>query len=131
MTRPTLRLAQLFAAFTPRGARTIVRLRLATKEKAVDAAGGHADAPKRQPLRHRIEAAGLRTASWAIPKLSRDVAMGVGRVLGRLGYLLLRYERRVACANLDIVFGDAMARREKRRIVRASFQNIGCNLAGL
>jgi KDO2-lipid IV(A) lauroyltransferase len=93
--------------------------------------GGDAQTPPRKPFRYRLEAAGLRAASTLIPLLSRDVAMGLGRVLGRLAYLLLREDRRVAFANLDIVFGDTKSLREKRRIARRAFQNLTCNLVGL
>jgi len=114
------------APFTARPARTIFRARLSTKADA-----GDAQTPPRQPFRYRLEAAGLRAASTLVPLLSRDVAMGVGRVLGRLAFLLLREDRRVAFANLDIAFGDTKSLREKRRIARRSFQNLTCNLVGL
>jgi Kdo2-lipid IVA lauroyltransferase/acyltransferase len=99
---------------------------LSTKDRAGDEPN-----PPRQPFRYRLEAAGLRAATVLVPLLPRDVAMGLGRVLGRLAYLLLREDRRVAYANLDIVFGDTKSRREKRRIARRSFQNLTCNLVGL
>ena len=73
----------------------------------------------------------MRLAEATVPKLSRNAAMGVGRVLGDLAYLLLRHDRRVALANLDLVFGDGKSRREKRRIARGTFQNLACNLVGL
>ena len=65
------------------------------------------------------------------PILPRPVAMIIGRALGLLAYVLLPHDRRVAYANLDIVLGDTISRREKRRIVRGTFQNAGCNMAGL
>jgi len=101
---------------------------LATKDTAPDTG---TNPPERQPLRYRLEAAGLRLAEATVPKLSRNAAMGVGRFLGSLAYLLLRYDRQVALANLDLVFGDTKSRREKRRIARGTFQNLACNLVGL
>ena len=51
--------------------------------------------------------------------------------MGWLAYAVLREDRRVAHANLDLAFGDAMPRRRKRRIVQGVFQNLGCNAVGL
>lgn len=82
-------------------------------------------------LRYRIEAFGLGLAEWAIPRLPRDVALGFARVMGWLAHAVLAEDRKVAYANLDIVFGDAMPRPEKRRIVRATFQNLAANAVGL
>lgn len=119
-------------------AATIVRLHLATNEKA---AGG-TEAPQKnggekhpatglKRLRHRLEAFGLHVATVVIPKLPRDVAYGFASLMGWLAYVVLREDRRVAYANLDIAFGDAMPRHEKRRIVRGTFQNLAANAVGL
>ena len=86
---------------------------------------------KRHPVRYRVEAAGIVLAAALIPRLPRGMAMAVGGMLGWLAWALLAHDRRVAHANLDIVLGDGTSRREKRRIVRGVFQNIGCNAAGL
>lgn len=82
-------------------------------------------------FRYRAEAAGLALAETLVPKLSRDAAMGLARILGSLAYLLLAEDRRIAYANLDIAFGDTMTAKEKRRIVRATFHNLTANLVGL
>ena len=113
---------------------------MATKEKA--AAGNHppgtsggggekAPTSAAKRLRHRLEAFGLHVATAVIPKLPRDMAYGFGGLMGWLAYVLLREDRRVAYANLDIVFGPAMPRHEKRRIVRGTFQNLAANAVGL
>ena len=94
-------------------------------------AGPASAPPVRQPLRYSVEAAGVAAASAIIPKLPRNVAMAFGRLLGWIAYALLPQHRRVAYANLDIAFGDAKTRREKRRIVRGTFQNAACNMVGL
>ena len=73
----------------------------------------------------------MKLAQFVIPRLSRNVAMGFAGILGWVGYALAGEDRRVAYANLDIVFNDRISRREKRRIVRAAFQNIGRNLVNL
>ena len=85
----------------------------------------------RHAVRYRIEAAGIALAAAVIPMLPRDLAMGVGRMLGLLAFALLAHDRKVAYANLDIILGDTKSRREKRRIVRGVFQNAGRNMAGL
>lgn len=106
----------------------------ARRSKAAPENGGPPDGPRQstfRQLRYRIEAFGLALAEWAIPRLSRDVAYGFARLVGWLAYAVLAEDRRVAYANLEIVFGDAMSRREKRRIVRATFQNLAANAVGL
>ena len=115
------------APFTAGAGRTIVPSHLGTKDK---------DNDKPRPslgkrLRYRVEALGLGAAETIIPKLPRDVALGFGGLLGWLAYAVLREDRRVAYANLDIVFGGTMSPREKRRIVRGTFQNIAANAVGL
>jgi lauroyl/myristoyl acyltransferase len=85
----------------------------------------------RRPFRYRLETAGLALASAVIPRLPRGVAMAFGRLLGWLAWALLAHDRKVAHANLDVAFGDGMSLREKRRIVRGTFQNAACNMVGL
>jgi lauroyl/myristoyl acyltransferase len=82
-------------------------------------------------LRYRVEAFGLGLAESIIPKLSRDMAYGLAGIIGWIAYVTLPEDRRVAYANLDIVFGDAMPRTEKRRIVRGTFHNTVANAVGL
>jgi KDO2-lipid IV(A) lauroyltransferase len=82
-------------------------------------------------FRYRLEAFGIGAAAWAVPRLPRGAALGLAGVLGGLAYVLLAEDRRVAYANLDIVFGDTRTRREKRRIVRATFHNLARNILSL
>ena len=82
-------------------------------------------------FRYRLEAAALGAAEALIPRLSRNAALALARGGGWLAYYLLAEDRRVAYANLDIAYGDAMSRREKRRIVRTTFQNVARNLVNL
>jgi KDO2-lipid IV(A) lauroyltransferase len=106
---------------------------LGTKDKAADQsvpAAARAPSAARR-IRYRVEAFGLAAAEKLIPLLSRNLAMGFARLMGTLAYLLLAEDRRVAYANLDLVFGDGKSRREKRRIVRAVFQNLASNAVGL
>ncbi|HTS16183.1 MAG TPA: lysophospholipid acyltransferase family protein [Verrucomicrobiae bacterium] len=82
-------------------------------------------------LRHRLEAALLTPALWAIPFFPYQAVRRVGRSLGWLGYWLLGGQRRVALANLDVAFGDTKTHREKTRIARTSFQTFGAAMLGL
>ena len=44
--------------------------------------------------------------------------------LARIAYFIDRRHRRVAFVNLDIAFGDTMDEKEKRRIVKKSYENL-------
>src|SRR3954466_8359481 len=79
-------------------------------------------------FRYRLEAAGLGAVTRLVPMLPRGAVLALGRVLGVIAYYVLREDRRVAYANLDIAFGASMPAREKRRIVHQTFQNIASNL---
>ena len=116
-----------------RPAGTIVRGRLGTTNKAADReAPADARAPSAaRRFRYRLEALGLALAGKLIPLLPRGAATRFSGLMGGLAYLLLAEDRRVAYANLDIVFGDNKSRREKRRIVRAVFHNLAANAVGL
>ena len=47
-----------------------------------------------------------------------------GRVLGSLAYYLAGSRRRVALANLDLAYGDALSPTEKKAIAKSSFMNL-------
>ena len=53
----------------------------------------------------------------------------LGRSVGRVCALLLRRQRRLAMANLDLAFGGSLNEPEKRRIVRGVFENAGIVVA--
>lgn len=59
---------------------------------------------------------------WTIPLFPRKVIVSLARALGRLAYLASRKKRRIAEANLEVVFGDSKSAEEKREIIIASFQ---------
>jgi lauroyl/myristoyl acyltransferase len=82
-------------------------------------------------FRYGFESALLAGTTTLVPLLSRPAAMGLGQAIGWLAYYVLREDRRVAYANLDLVFGDRMSRRQKRPIALAAFQNLATNLIGL
>ncbi len=81
-------------------------------------------------FRHRLEAAAVHALAWVIPRCSRRAVQRAGGAVGWLGYHLLGEQRRIALANLDVAFGDAKTRAEKRRIARASFQNFAITIFG-
>lgn len=65
------------------------------------------------------------TASALIPRLSRKSALRFGYGLGSVCYRTLHSYRKIAFANLDIVYGDAKTAEEKKAIVKASMCNFG------
>ncbi|MCP4645739.1 MAG: lysophospholipid acyltransferase family protein [bacterium] len=58
-------------------------------------------------------------------RLPLPVCRFIGRSLGRIAYHLVPRIRRVALANLDIAYGDSLDRAAKRRLARASAENVG------
>jgi KDO2-lipid IV(A) lauroyltransferase len=75
-------------------------------------------------LRYKVEGAILAALAWAIRVLPFRAMIALADGLAFLTYHLLRQDRRVAMANLDLAFGDAKTRAEKRRIARATFRNL-------
>ncbi len=53
------------------------------------------------------------------------LARRIGRSLGQFGFLTLRGRRRIALENVDAAFGDTLSKRDKLRIVRETFENLG------
>jgi KDO2-lipid IV(A) lauroyltransferase len=82
-------------------------------------------------FRYRIEAGLLSALTRLLPLFSRGTVVAIGRALGWAGYHLLRRDRVVALANLDVAFGDTKSAAVKRRIARASFQNFAATMLGL
>jgi len=75
-------------------------------------------------IRHRLEVIGLDLLIWIIPRLSREHLLAVARFSGDVVFELDHRGRRVALANLDVVFGDHYLPGEKNRIARDSFRNL-------
>lgn len=53
--------------------------------------------------------------------LPRCAVLWLSRALGRAAYRLVRRDREVAHANLDLAFGDALTFEQKRAVAQASF----------
>lgn len=59
-----------------------------------------------------------------LPYLPRHLIFIISRVLGSLAFFVMIPERRVALANLDLVYGDSLSEAEKKEITRDSFQTV-------
>ena len=79
---------------------------------------------RKSPRRDRIEYLGLRAAVGALAALPLALAVRLGAALGWLAYWLDVPHRRIGMRNLAIAFPERSL-RERRRILRASFQNLG------
>ncbi len=56
---------------------------------------------------------------------SHDTALKIGRLLGRLMFLLAWDRRKAAIENLRVAFGDEMSRDECRALARKNFEHLG------
>lgn len=63
--------------------------------------------------------------SRLVSRLPLSVAIAIGRFLGNLTYYLGPFRRGVAVKNVERVFGNTKSKREKRRIVRCCYAQIG------
>ena len=63
--------------------------------------------------------------SRLVSKLPLSVAIAIGRFLGNLGYYVIPVRRGVAFQNVERVFGATKSNREKHRIVRSCYAQIG------
>ena len=74
-----------------------------------------------------LEYAAARAVLGGLGALSRPLAMAAGRFLGSLAYLTARGLRRTGERNLELAYPE-MSERERRRILRGSFQSLGRQL---
>ena len=81
-------------------------------------------------FRFRLEALGMRVLAEIVAPLPRGIMRWLARGIGGAGYYLLRQQRRIAMANLDIAFGESKTPSEKTAIARASFQNFAVTMLG-
>jgi Kdo2-lipid IVA lauroyltransferase/acyltransferase len=82
-------------------------------------------------LRYGMETAFLHGLLFAVGLFPRRWVLKLAAGLGRLAYYVLPAERRVADANVRIVFGDTKTAEEKRAIARTALQTLARNLAAL
>jgi len=57
--------------------------------------------------------------------------LGVGGLIGLLGYLLESRRRRITTENLRLALGDAVSPAERKRIAKACWRNLGRNIIEL
>jgi lauroyl/myristoyl acyltransferase len=74
-------------------------------------------------LADRATAFALHVVAKVLPALPTRAALGLSDVLGTLGWALDRRGRRCGTQGLGVVFGDEMTRRERARVLRASYRN--------
>ena len=82
-------------------------------------------------IRYRLEWAGLSLAAKLIPFCSRKVCYHLAQVAGALLAFLDRPRYHVALSNLEAAFGDQLSARERRKIVRQSFQHFARTMIDL
>jgi len=82
-------------------------------------------------IRYRLEWAGLSLAAKLIPFCSRKVCYHLAQVSGALLGFLDRPRYHVALSNLEAAFGDQLSARERRKIVRQSFQHFARTMIDL
>jgi len=79
-------------------------------------------------MRHKVEYLPLRGLAAAVGVLPRPLARAFGISLGLLAYVVHPRLRRVGRRNLDLAF-PAKSRKEKRKILRGLYINLGRQLA--
>lgn len=60
---------------------------------------------------------------WLIERLPERAAFAFARLVGRLAYLVLVVDRRWTLWNLELVFGEQLDERGRRRLARAMFEH--------
>src|SRR6266436_5409865 len=81
--------------------------------------------------RYRLEWIGLLLATKLIPLCSRRACYHLAQTAGALLSFLDRHAYQIALSNLDVAFGDRFAPRERRKIVRKSFQHFARTMVDL
>jgi KDO2-lipid IV(A) lauroyltransferase len=76
-------------------------------------------------LRHRLEAALFAVLVQAARFLPRRLLLGLGSVLGDLGYLLDRRHRRIGLENLTRALGDELSPADRQRVLRDCWRHFG------
>ena len=79
-------------------------------------------------FRFRLEALGVHILAGIVPVLPRGFVWRTGKAVGWLAYFALPEARKLARANLDMVYGDTLQTCEKSRIARVSCQNFATTL---
>jgi len=82
-------------------------------------------------LRYCLEWIGLLLATKLIPLFPRRACYHLARTAGALLSFLDRHGYQVALSNLEVAFGNRFSPRERRKIVRESFQHFARTMVDL
>src|SRR5437667_5523671 len=82
-------------------------------------------------IRYRLEWLGLFLATKLVPLCSRRGCYHLARTAGALLSFLDQQGYRIALSNLEVAFGDRFSPRERRKIVRESFQHFARTMVDL
>src|SRR5881394_1204713 len=82
-------------------------------------------------IRYRLEWLGLLLAAKLIPLLSRKACQRLAQIGGGLMSIFDRHGCQVALSNLEVAFGDRFSIKERRKIVRQSFQHFARTMIDL
>jgi KDO2-lipid IV(A) lauroyltransferase len=82
-------------------------------------------------FRYRLEWLALKTVATIIPLLSRRACYRLGQTIGALAATFDRRNHRVALANLEAAFGDALSPVRREEIARESYQHFARTVVDL
>src|SRR6266550_7638121 len=82
-------------------------------------------------IRYRLEWAGLSLATKLIPLCSRKACYRLAQLAGGFLGFLDRSRYHTALSNLEVAFGNQLSARERRKIVRESFQHFARTMVDL
>ena len=82
----------------------------------------------RHPIREKLEWLAVRAGFAILPRLPRPWIVALSRGLGRLALMVSPKLRRIAEANLEVVFGTECPTEERNRILRRSYQSFALML---
>ena len=68
-----------------------------------------------------VELAAVGVFAWIVPRLSRRGELRLAKAFGSTAFCFLRRTKRIAMANLDIVYGAEKTRTEKRAMAKTAF----------
>jgi len=82
-------------------------------------------------FRYRLEWLALKAVATIIPVLSRRVCYWLGQSIGALAARFDRRNHRVALANLEAAFGDALSPARRAELARESYQHFARTVVDL
>ncbi|MBN1522190.1 MAG: lysophospholipid acyltransferase family protein [Candidatus Aureabacteria bacterium] len=70
----------------------------------------------------------LKSFALLIRSLPRKLALIIGMLLGKLMGIILIHKKKICFLNMDLAFSDSLSSREKSRIIRKMYVNLGKNI---